>query len=249
LSAQGFRDKDSLVLSSLAQFDLALRRAGSVAACVEPFLSLLKPWRIDTLAAGEIDLANRNMTAFFAIAWPDDWARFYLSHRLHERDPIVSGLEFYDGAFTWSEMRRDKRFHRSYDVLDRAREHGWTDGFVAPIPFGGARYGLVSLAGRGVEVSAPDKGLLSLLCVAFHQRVRVLAQRHGFPAPPLGLTDRERECLQLIARGLSDRAIGEALGIAEVTARSYFEAAKTKLKARNRPQTVAKAVSWGVICE
>ena len=55
--------------------------------------------------------------------------------------------------------------------------------------------------------------------------------------------------MALIARGLSDRAIGEALGIAEVTARSYFEAAKTKLKARNRPQTVAKAVSWGVISE
>jgi LuxR family quorum-sensing system transcriptional regulator CciR len=236
-------------LTALAQFDLALRRADGVAACVAHFLDFLKPWRIDTLAAGEIDLAHRNMTAFFAIAWPDDWARFYLSHRLHERDPIVSGLEFYDIAFTWSEMRRDKRFNLAHDVLDRAREHGWTDGLVAPIPYGGARYGLVSLAGRGGELSAPDKGVMSLLCIAFHQRVRVLAQREGFPVAPLGLTDRERECLQLIARGLSDRAIGEALGIAEVTARSYFEAAKTKLKARNRPQAIAKAVSWGVISE
>jgi len=134
-------------------------------------------------------------------------------------------------------------------VLDRAREHGWNDGLVAPIPLGGARYGLVSLAGRGIELSGSDKGVMSLMCIAFHQRVRVLAQRDGFPAPPLGLTERERECLQLIARGLSDRAIGEALGIAEVTARSYFEAAKTKLKARTRPQTIAKAVSWGVISE
>jgi LuxR family quorum-sensing system transcriptional regulator CciR len=237
------------VLSALAQFDLALRRADSVAACVGHFLKFLEPWRIDTLAAGEIDLANRNMTAFFAIAWPDDWARFYLSHRQHERDPIVSGVEFYDVAFTWTEMRRDKRFTLAHDILDRAREYGWTDGLVAPIPFGGARYGLVSLAGRGIELSEPDKGVMSLMCIAFHQRVRVLAQHGGFPAPPLGLTERERECLQLIARGLSDRAIGEALGIAEVTARSYFEAAKTKLKARTRPQTIAKAVSWGVICE
>ena len=237
------------MLSALAQFDLALRRADSVAACVAPFLEFLKPWRIDTLAAGEIDLANRNMTTFFAIAWPDDWTRFYLSQRQHERDPIVSGVEFYDVAFTWTEMRRDKRFTMAHDVLDRAREHGWNDGLVAPIPLGGARYGLVSLAGRGIELSGSDKGVMSLMCIAFHQRVRVLAQRDGFPAPPLGLTERERECLQLIARGLSDRAIGEALGIAEVTARSYFEAAKTKLKARTRPQTIAKAVSWGVISE
>jgi LuxR family quorum-sensing system transcriptional regulator CciR len=243
------RDKEPAVLSALARFDFALRRADDAAACIAPFLEFLKPWRIDTLAAGEIDLENRNMTAFFALAWPDDWARFYLSHRLHERDPIVSGLEFYDVAFTWSEMRRDKRFALAHDVLDRAREHGWTDGLVAPIPQGGARYGLVSLAGRGVELSASDKGVMSLMCIAFHQRVRVLAPRGGFPAPPLGLTERERECLQLIARGLSDRAIGEALGIAEVTARSYFEAAKTKLKARNRPQAIAKAVAWGVICE
>jgi DNA-binding CsgD family transcriptional regulator len=242
-------DRGSAVMNlPVATFDQDLRAANSIAACNELFLRVLRPFDVDTLAAGEIDLRDKGLVVFFALAWPEAWTRFYVGRRLHEHDPVLACLEHYGGPFTWGDMRRDRRFSGlTQDTFDRARDHGWTDGLVVPIPRGAGRYGLVSLAARRDDFSPEAKGVISLMAIAFHQHVRALALMEGFPRPPAGLTDRERECLQLIARGLSDKAIAQDLGIAEVTARSYFEGARRKLKAHTRPETVAKAASWGII--
>jgi LuxR family quorum-sensing system transcriptional regulator CciR len=233
---------------SLAKFDALLRKATSVETCVATFLEALGPLGIDTLAAGEIDLTDTSIAVFFAIAWPLDWQKFYQSERMHEHDPVVEALGFYHAPFTWSDMRSDKRLlGLTRESLDRTVQHGWTDGIVIPLPRGGPRFGLVSLVARHGVFDEETKAFLSLVSIAFHQRVRTLAPSTGFPTPPAGTTVRERECLQLIANGLSDREIAARLGIRETTARSYFEAARAKLKARSRPETIAKAMSWGII--
>jgi LuxR family quorum sensing-dependent transcriptional regulator len=74
-----------------------------------------------------------------------------------------------------------------------------------------------------------------------------MAPAYGFPVPPAGLTEREIQCLALIARGRSDRTVGVQLGIAQSTAHEYLENAKRKLKARTRAEAVALAVSLGII--
>ena len=233
---------------SLVKFDALLRNATSVETCVRPFLEALSPLGIDTLAAGEIDLTDMSIVVFFAMAWPQDWQKFYQSQRLHEHDPVVEALGFYNAPFTWSDMRSDKRLlGLTREILDRTVQHGWTDGIVVPLPRGGPRYGLVSLVARRGVFDEETKAFLSLVSIAFHQRIRTLAPSTGFPAPPAGLTIRERECLQLIANGFSDREIAARLGIRETTARGYFEGARAKLKARSRPGTIAKAMSWGII--
>ena len=63
---------------------------------------------------------------------------------------------------------------------------------------------------------------------------------------PAGLTSREIECLQLVARGMSDRRVGEELGISTGTAHE-FENAKNKLKATSRSKVIAIAISLAVI--
>jgi DNA-binding NarL/FixJ family response regulator len=60
------------------------------------------------------------------------------------------------------------------------------------------------------------------------------------------LTDREREVLALIARGLSNQEIGAELFISPATARTHVSRTMTKLGARDRAQLVVIAYQTGL---
>ncbi len=77
---------------------------------------------------------------------------------------------------------------------------------------------------------------------------RVLRQ----PDPPapvaLGsLTDREREVLTLIGRGLNNAELAERLVISPLTAKTYVSRLLTKLDARDRAQLVIAAYESGLV--
>lgn len=61
------------------------------------------------------------------------------------------------------------------------------------------------------------------------------------------LTPREREVLELLADGLSNRAIGLRLGISAHTVKFHVDALLDKLAARSRTQVVVKAVRQGLL--
>ena len=61
------------------------------------------------------------------------------------------------------------------------------------------------------------------------------------------LSRRELEVLRLLASGLSDRAIGEALYIGERTVNTHVARTFAKLGVRNRAAAVAAAVAAGLI--
>ena len=69
------------------------------------------------------------------------------------------------------------------------------------------------------------------------------------PAPPLAepLTPREGEVLQLVAEGLTNRRIGERLGISEHTAKFHVNAILGKLGAQSRSEAVAQAARLGLV--
>ena len=75
---------------------------------------------------------------------------------------------------------------------------------------------------------------------------RILARRVALsraPAPPAAsLTDREREVLGLIARGLGNQAIADRLGITERTARTHVSNILGKLDLSSRTQAALWAV-------
>jgi DNA-binding NarL/FixJ family response regulator len=61
------------------------------------------------------------------------------------------------------------------------------------------------------------------------------------------LTDREREVVALVAGGLSNDEIAEALFISCATARTHVSRAMTKLGARDRAQLVVAAYESGLV--
>ncbi len=67
-----------------------------------------------------------------------------------------------------------------------------------------------------------------------------------WPGARLGLTQRESEVLELMVRGLSNRAIGQKLYIGEETVKSHARGLYRKLGVQDRAQAIATALREGI---
>ncbi|MER6756300.1 response regulator transcription factor [Micromonospora echinofusca] len=69
----------------------------------------------------------------------------------------------------------------------------------------------------------------------------------GAEAGLRGLTNREREAVALVAKGLSNEEIAERLVISPLTAKTHVNRAMAKLHARDRAQLVVLAYECGLV--
>jgi DNA-binding NarL/FixJ family response regulator len=90
----------------------------------------------------------------------------------------------------------------------------------------------------------------ALLSPSVTKRVIRQFARPSRPAPPKGLdelTEREREILLLIARGLSNAEVGQELFIEETTVKTHVTHILQKLDLRDRVQAVVLAHECGLV--
>lgn len=61
------------------------------------------------------------------------------------------------------------------------------------------------------------------------------------------LTERERQVLELLAEGLSNRGIGENLWLSENTVKSHLSTLAKKVGAKGRAHVVARGFQLGLL--
>lgn len=79
------------------------------------------------------------------------------------------------------------------------------------------------------------------------RQVAADAEAERRPNPATSITQREREVLQLLAEGMTNKEIAERLVITERTAKFHVSSLLRKLAAGNRTEAVLSAVSLGLI--
>jgi DNA-binding NarL/FixJ family response regulator len=145
-------------------------------------------------------------------------------------------------------------------------DHGlsWRDPLAELIEAGGKVVALISEASQTAELrSAGVRGLLgrdappdriSAAVAAVQQGLLAVEPRFELPlmAPPdelplEALTDREREVLQLMAEGLSNKSIAYRLKISEHTVKFHVNGILRKLGAQSRTDAVVRATRLGWI--
>jgi DNA-binding CsgD family transcriptional regulator len=89
----------------------------------------------------------------------------------------------------------------------------------------------------------------SLCCVPFDGNVvcTLNNQSSDLPQPWQKLTPRERDVLELLATGETNRAIAASLEISESTVRTHVEKMLAKLEVKNRAALVASGFRLGYI--
>lgn len=98
---------------------------------------------------------------------------------------------------------------------------------------------------RGEIVAAVRAGREGVLPFSPSMAGRLLAHFRYLPAPSssddlAALSEREREVLQLLARGLRDKEIGHQLMISPATVKKHVEHILRKLQVRTRAEATAK---------
>ena len=78
---------------------------------------------------------------------------------------------------------------------------------------------------------------------------RMTERQAGGAAPTENLTPRERQVLGLVANGMSNRAIGEQLGITTGTAKAHVERVIGKLGAADRTQAAVRGIALGLVTQ
>nr|WP_281358914.1 response regulator transcription factor [Flexivirga aerilata] len=103
--------------------------------------------------------------------------------------------------------------------------------------------GAIRAVAAGQALLSPS--LASTLLSEFAAMVRSGPEPHADPAP--ALTDREREVLRHVARGMSNRRVAEELFISENTVKNHVRNILDKLQLHSRVEAAMYAVRGGLI--
>jgi two-component system NarL family response regulator len=120
-----------------------------------------------------------------------------------------------------------------YEAI-KAGANGYLLKKISAKELAGAIYGVV----RGQSPISPT--MASKLLTEFNALARQADERERLPAPVL--TARELEVLKLVARGLSNREVGEKLFISENTVKNHVRNILEKLHLHSRIEAVMYAV-------
>lgn len=183
--------------------------------------------------------------------YPASWVTDYSQRRLHEIDPVMVHAERALVPFCWEAPDfRSKLSPPQSHMLAEARSIGLSLGYTIPMYRGRTahRGASCTVIADSATISAYNYFAAQLVSTFLYEKLL----EHMLPTidcqSHVGLTPRECQCLELVARGKSDWAIGRILRISEHTAHRHIESAKRRLGVSTRSQAVVRASQLGKIC-
>lgn len=198
--------------------------------------------------AHHADIARPPGQLLFLQNYPPAWAETYASNRLHRVDPARRLAGNRPGSFAWSEISRFLSLSgQERRMMDEARRAGLGEGFTVPLHAFGERAASCSFAteiGQDLPVAAM-LGAEALARAAF-SAIFDVTHRGRLQALPR-LTPRQLQCIELVAQGKSDWAIGKILSLTQNTITAYLRAAREVLGVSSRTQLAMAALAYGLI--
>lgn len=180
--------------------------------------------------------------------YPGGWVRTFSEAKLHEIDPVLKRAESHPLPFFWDTALHTVPLTRSQKIMMAdAAGYGITHGYTVPLRLSwlpGTLRASCSVIPDGPAVDTRSYVAVEVLANYLY----FFASRAHAPwlaAAPAALTQRERECLALVAQGKGDWAIARVLSLGESTVHYHIEQLKRRLHVATRTQAVTQALMSG----
>lgn len=195
-----------------------------------------------------IDMAPADR-ALHIIDYPPAWVERFEARQLYRRDPIHRASHRTTVGFAWSAVQSlivltaaDRA------ILADAHEAGLGDGFTVPAHIPGEANGSCSFAmDRGEGLDSDQLPFAQLIGAFAFEAARRLARADQLPCQSPILTDRQAECVTLVARGKTDWEIGQILGIGQETVIQHVKDARDRYGVTKRTLLAIRALFDGQI--
>jgi DNA-binding CsgD family transcriptional regulator len=181
------------------------------------------------------------------------WHKHYLEENYEEIDTTLEKVyrkslpEFWDLQKQLKEARTPKEKQMRLDSIEFGAEKGLS------IPIHGPHEDfaiLLVVQMRGEHCLAEWQKIQYDLFAAgyyYYSYLQPILLKHQEPAEKFDLSKREIQCLLLIAKNFSMKAIAENLHLTERTVNYHIQRLNKKLGTKNKYQSVAKALQYGLI--
>jgi LuxR family transcriptional regulator, quorum-sensing system regulator CciR len=197
----------------------------------------------------DLRLHDRN-TVVALENYPDCFAELFVTSGLYRIDPVLIASERSVAAFEWSQvpsmidLSSDQRW-----ILETGAREGLSDGYTIPFHVPGEASGSCTFAVRpGRPLPRANLIMARIIGTFAFEAAYSIAQskRAGDNSRTrTKLTNRQLQCIELVAKGKSDWEIGQILNLKEATVRGHVEDARTKYNVKRRVQLVLRAIQDG----
>ena len=236
-----------------------LVRAAECGADLVPVIqSITRSFGFDTFMYGMCTSLrpDHESRMFVFTTAPMEWVIRYDQMAYIEVDPRILLLWDSTLPLVWDQRTVRGGGAKTEAFLDDALNYGIASGVCMPL---GDEVGTrvnIALNSTMLEIDEPRRlaisrslGDIVLLAHYFHELFMKSVVRQGIQSRFTGrpLSQRERECLALAARGMTTEDIGFKLGIGSRTVQFHFDSIRSKLAVANRQEAVARAIKGGLI--
>lgn len=183
-----------------------------------------------------------------ADGFPEELVARYVGERLYRRNPLLAHAQQSATPFYFDEIDTLKVLsEREREWIAEVKAAGLANGLGVPVFGPGGRNGYFGLGfNPGVTRLDPvDVPRIQAVCQLAHLRYcgQIMA---GLCAPP-NLSERETEVLVWVARGKSNTAIADILGISAHTVDAHLRRIYLKLAVYDRITAAIRGIGMGLI--